>query len=89
MRISALAFVLVLVGCGASGPTGTADAGADAAVVSDTSDAATCARGREVLIAGRCVSATDNNCNGVACRAGTFCTLDDNGSTASLLCLAP
>ena len=89
MRISALAFVLVLIGCGASGPTETADAGGDAAVVSDAPDAATCARGREVLIAGRCVSATDNNCNGVACRAGTFCTLDSDGTTSMLLCLAP
>lgn len=92
MRIlSALAFVLVLVGCGASGPTETADAGGDAAV-SDapvSADAATCARGFVRVSGGRCASYSDANCDGTACRAGTFCTLDGDGTTTSLVCLAP
>jgi hypothetical protein len=84
---SAIALVL-LVGCGAEAPTQTSDASTSDAP-SDASDGSTCARGREVLLGGRCVSATDSNCNGVTCRAGTFCTLDSDGTTTSLVCLAP
>jgi len=81
---SAIALAL-LVGCGAEAPTQTSDAGTSDA----PDDGAACARGFVRVTPGRCASYSDTNCDGVACRAGTFCNVDSDGTTTSLVCLAP
>lgn len=83
MRISAIGLALALIGCGASGPTETADAGGDVAVVSDapsSADSMTCARGFALVDGPRCASYSDTNCDGVVCRAGTHCNVDTDAA---------
>lgn len=93
MRIlSALALALALaliIGCGASGPTETVDAAGDASVVSDASDAATCARGFVRVEGSRCASYSDTNCDGMQCRSGTYCSIESISERVFLACVAP
>jgi len=77
--------VLVLVGCGAQAPSSPAG---DASTAADGD--ASCPMG-SARVESRCVPATDNNCNGMACPRGTFCNVDvaDNGSggfVVSVIC---
>jgi len=88
MRTLSVIALALLAGCGAEAPTQTSDASTGDAP-SDASDGAACPRGFVRVSPGRCASYSDTNCDGVACRAGTFCTLDGDGTTTSLVCLAP
>jgi hypothetical protein len=79
---TALAFALplLLLACGAEAPTGPAptDASTDVAADAPQGDAS-CDFTRQRLIPGRgCVSATPENCDGMACARGLICN-DESG----------
>lgn len=81
-----LPLLVLLVGCGAQGPSGGPSGDASTAADSDAS----CPMG-SARVESRCVPATDNNCNGMACPRNTFCNVDvtDNGSggfVVSVIC---
>lgn len=85
MRIVVLFLVMMLVACGAGVASGTMpDAGSDAAGaegptpdVGATTDVASgaCDGALALIYTGRCVPHTNDDCNGVACRADMMCYL--------------
>lgn len=85
MPFAAVALCLLLAACGASSPSTTPS---DAATRLDTASDGPCPSDY-VRLDGVCTSATEANCNGVACARNTFCTLDTDGVTRRLICAPP
>lgn len=89
MRNALLILALALIGCGAeapSGPTQSDDAGATADGPSGSDASTACPSGMVRVTGGRCARYSDVDCDGVRCRAGTFCNIDVTDGTVSLLC---
>lgn len=91
MRTALLIIAIALIGCGAEAPSGPsqdtdASSSSDASNIVDAPADASCSGGLVRVTDGRCVHATDNNCDGVVCRGGTFCNVDVTDGTITVIC---